>query len=95
MSRANLVIRLGKPDDATDTEYVVDDSLWAGIVLPNQVIPSFETCNIARTYELEVDVGLSPGDMKGAISVSLSYQHTAIYYMRYLHFFTSKFSPPN
>lgn len=39
-------------------EIVLDPGLWRKHPLPNSVSPSFETCNITRTYELEVHVGI-------------------------------------
>lgn len=35
-------------------------------ILPNSVAPSFETCNIRRTYELDVEVGIGWGDRASA-----------------------------
>ena len=50
---------IGSQADATGAEVVVDDRLWRGVTLPNTVAPSFETCNIARSYQLDIKVGLS------------------------------------
>lgn len=47
----------------------VDSRLWSQLPLPNTVCPSFDTCNISRSYELEVKVGLSWGSSK-SINVS-------------------------
>lgn len=39
----------------------VDAKLWNQIPIPNTVAPSFETCNLTRSYSLEIKVGLSYG----------------------------------
>ncbi len=54
-------IPLGEPSDPVGKEWKVPSRYWENIPLPNTVAPSFETCNISRTYELEVRVGLSHG----------------------------------
>lgn len=59
---------LGRGDDPEGTEWKIDATMWNRIPLPNTVAPSFETCNIARTYELEIRVGLAHGS-PGAIKV--------------------------
>ncbi|PPJ53951.1 hypothetical protein CBER1_05810 [Cercospora berteroae] len=63
-STSNMNVLLGRPSDPVDTETVVDDRLWRGPshVLPNTVAPNFETCNIERTYQLDIRIGLSYGD---------------------------------
>lgn len=62
MSRSNMGIPLGKPGDPAGTDWTIDSKLWSSFALPNSVAPSFETCNIERTYELEVRVGLTHGN---------------------------------
>ncbi|OJJ48107.1 hypothetical protein ASPZODRAFT_1516368 [Penicilliopsis zonata CBS 506.65] len=69
LSRSNICTPLGKPTDAAGTEWSLDGNMWNTIPLPNTVAPSFETCNITRSYELEVRVGLSYGQI-GNIKVS-------------------------
>lgn len=67
LSRSNMSIPLGRGGDPAGTEWTLDPSMWNRIPLPSSVAPSFETCNISRTYELEVRIGLSHGsigDMK-------------------------------
>lgn len=59
ISRSNMGIPLGTISDPVDTEVVIDDRLWRGQVLPKSIAPSFMTCNIARSYKLDVRVGLS------------------------------------
>ncbi|CRL23288.1 Arrestin-like, N-terminal [Penicillium camemberti] len=61
MSRSNLNIPLGKPGDPVGTDWTIDPTLWNRYPLPNSVAPSFETCNIERSYELEIRVGLTHG----------------------------------
>lgn len=69
-SKSNMGIAIGAPSDPAGTEIVVDDRMWRGQVLPNTVAPSFETCNIARSYQLDVRVGLSySGSMSNASKV--------------------------
>jgi hypothetical protein len=46
--------------------WVLPSWLWENIPLPDTVPPSFDTCNISRTYELELTVGLTHGDKSGA-----------------------------
>lgn len=67
VSRSNMNMALGKPGDATGTDWNIDPALWNNLPLPNSVAPSFETCNIERRYELEIRIGLmhgTPGNMK-------------------------------
>ncbi|PNH40910.1 hypothetical protein VD0004_g6125 [Verticillium dahliae] len=47
--------------DEVGVESVVPDDVWRHVPLPNTVAPSFATCNLQRTYELELKVGLSWG----------------------------------
>jgi len=67
VSRSNMGLALGNPDDKAGTDWAIDPNLWNAVPLPNSVAPSFETCNIERRYELEIRVGLThgtPGNMK-------------------------------
>jgi hypothetical protein len=59
MSKSNMGMPVGAASDAVGTENVIPDSLWRGQSLPNTVAPSFETCNISRSYQLDVRIGLS------------------------------------
>ncbi|RAL04337.1 arrestin (or S-antigen), N-terminal domain protein [Aspergillus ibericus CBS 121593] len=63
LSRSNMSIPLGRGGDPADTEYTIDADMWNRIPLPSTVAPSFETCNVSRTYELEVRVGLTHGSV--------------------------------
>lgn len=67
LSRSNMNMALGQPGDPAETDWPIDPKLWNNLPLPNSVAPSFETCNIERSYELEVRIGLThgtPGNMK-------------------------------
>ena len=50
----------------------IDANLWSQQPLPNTVTPSFDTCNISRTYALDVKVGLSWGEGRTINVISLS-----------------------
>ena len=66
-SGSNMSMLLGRGSDPVGTEWTIPSPLWDNIPLPNTVAPSFEICNISRTYELEVRVGFvhgSGGTMK-------------------------------
>ena len=52
-------VPIGAASDPSGTENVIPDTLWRGQSLPNTVAPSFETCNISRSYQLDVRIGLS------------------------------------
>ncbi|KAL4792744.1 hypothetical protein BDV19DRAFT_368079 [Aspergillus venezuelensis] len=60
-SRSNMGIPLGRGGDPSGSEWTVDANMWNRLPLPSSVAPSFQTCNISRTYELEVRVGLAHG----------------------------------
>ena len=70
-SASNMKLPLGNPEEKGTKEYKVDSKLWDRVPLPNTVAPSFETCNLSRTYELEVKVGLAHGT-QGRIKVCQS-----------------------
>jgi hypothetical protein len=40
----------------SEKETMLDSKLWDSFLLPSTVEPSFETCNLRRTYDLEVGV---------------------------------------
>ncbi len=60
-SQANMAVRLGSGGEKADADLEVPSRLWDNIALPNTIAPTFETCNISRTYDLEVRVGLKHG----------------------------------
>ncbi|KAL8684304.1 MAG: hypothetical protein Q9224_006451, partial [Gallowayella concinna] len=57
MSKSNMGMRLLERDKVME----IDKGLWKDIPLPNTVAPTFETCNISRTYQVHVKVGLTHG----------------------------------
>lgn len=79
MSKSNMGIAVGSPNDPRDTGTVLDDRMWRGQSLPNTVAPGFETCNIDRFYQLDIRIGLSyagdgtskvrPGQMRKIVRV--------------------------
>ncbi|KAJ9209336.1 hypothetical protein DTO166G4_9069 [Paecilomyces variotii] len=71
VSHSNMNQPLIRGEDATGQEFKIDPAIWSRIPLPSSVAPSFETCNIWRTYELEVRVGLSHG-IKGAPKLTMA-----------------------
>jgi hypothetical protein len=93
MSKSNMAIPLGSPEDPEGKEWKVDNSMWNQIPLPNTVAPSFDTCNISRTYELEVRVGLAHGNV-GAIKVSFP-QYLPTTLLTLLTARTPHATPPN
>lgn len=60
-SASNMKMPLGNLEEKGTNEFKVDSKLWDRVPLPNTVAPSFDTCNLSRTYELEVKVGLAHG----------------------------------
>ena len=70
MSKSNMGIALGRANDPINTETIIDDRMWRGQPLPNTVAPSFETCNIIRSYQLDIRIGLSyAGGLQNAAKV--------------------------
>ncbi len=61
MSLTGLSLPIGNPSDPTGTESPIDSQLWDRIPLPHTVTPSFDTCNISRVYEVQVNVTLGYG----------------------------------
>ncbi|SZF02594.1 unnamed protein product [Blumeria hordei] len=58
-------VPIGLPDGSDGNDYEINSSFWSGRPLPESVCPSFVTCNLGRSYELQIRVGLSygkPGD---------------------------------
>jgi hypothetical protein len=68
ISLSNLNQPIGAFNDPADTETELTKELWYGHRLPDTVAPSFITCNISRSYELQVSAGLSYGPRGGAVS---------------------------
>jgi hypothetical protein len=78
MSKSNMGVLIGSKTDPEGTEVVIDDRLWRGQALPNTVAPSFETCNIARSYSLDVRIGLSCSGPSHGGKVSKSYTRQTV-----------------
>ncbi len=57
ISKSNMRIRLSEIDKVME----IDKGWWKDTPLPNTVAPSFDTCNISRTYFVIVKVGLTHG----------------------------------
>lgn len=60
---SNIEIPVLKDPNAADlgVESTIPDDIWRNVPLPNTVAPSFVTCNMERSYELEIKLGLSWG----------------------------------
>jgi hypothetical protein len=74
-----LAVPIGSPGDEIHTETIVDNKLWDQVPLPNTVAPSFHTCNLTRSYELEVRVGLgygTPGNIQVCLASSYHFEVT-------------------
>lgn len=56
------------------------ESIWAPYTIPFALVPSFETCNIRRTYQLIVRVGLEIGLSKVGQAKSLLYSNSVFHY---------------
>lgn len=63
-SLSNLEFQVSSTEDAMGSETKIDEALWEGKALPDEVIPSFETCNLGRRYELEILMGFQCGSPK-------------------------------
>lgn len=82
ISLSNLNQPIGAFNDPVDTETELTKELWYGHRLPDTVAPSFITCNISRSYELQVSAGLSYGPRGGAVSLpTISLWHFLIPYL--------------
>ena len=74
VSKANLSIPLGEPGTPSGKEVELDSRVWSNIPLPNNVPPTFETCNMSRKYEIEISVGLAFGSSKDDIKPETTVQ---------------------
>ncbi|EME82853.1 uncharacterized protein MYCFIDRAFT_137486 [Pseudocercospora fijiensis CIRAD86] len=63
VSRSNMGVLITQTADGADAgaESIIDNGLWRSQVLPNTVAPNFTTCNIERTHQLDIRIGLSCG----------------------------------
>jgi hypothetical protein len=66
MSKSNMGMPIGAASDPVGTESTIPDHFWRGQRLPNTVAPSFQTCNIGRSYQLDVRLGLSYNGAMGS-----------------------------
>lgn len=55
VSTSNLGVPIRFP---TGGDAEIDNSLWRGRAMPNTIPPSFETCNISRSYEVITRIGI-------------------------------------
>lgn len=51
----------GPMDASPGVRLEADPRIWENWMLPENISPSFRTCNIARSYQLEVTLGVSLG----------------------------------
>jgi hypothetical protein len=75
LSRSNMKFPLGNGSEPVGYEWTLDSSMWNTLPLPASVAPSFDACNISRSYKLEVRAGLSHatgGSSKVGRSTTLS-----------------------
>ena len=61
ISQSNIGAFIRFREGSSETE--LDNSLWRGYILPNTVPPSFETCNLSRSYELVTRIGVKYEEM--------------------------------
>ncbi|KAF8474296.1 hypothetical protein BDZ91DRAFT_845629 [Kalaharituber pfeilii] len=57
----NIPFVFGKPTTPVGVQMEADKSIWESWALPENISPSFRTCNITVSYDLEVTCGLSVG----------------------------------
>lgn len=60
LSASNMKMPLGNRD-GSGKDMEIERKLWSQLPLPKTVAPSFDTCNITRSYSLDIKVGLSYG----------------------------------
>lgn len=85
-SNTNLSIPMQtSPHDEVGTEFVIPDTVWNHMALPNTVAPSFISCNLIRRYELEIKLGVSWGRPGGKGSIFGKDQQPPTIYLP-LHF---------
>jgi Arrestin (or S-antigen), N-terminal domain len=72
LSLDGLAIPVWNP---SEIEKMLDSTLWDRLLLPSTVEPSFETCNLRRTYDLEVGIGLG---YRGAQNAQVCLRHISI-----------------
>lgn len=75
---SNLNVETSVAEKPRKTTVTLADNLWGAMNLPTDITPTFETCNISRSYKLEVRLGFRGGPKKVGISVSASTNLSAI-----------------
>ena len=74
LSKSNLRValtRIGTAGSAAGTAEI-DPKNWDSIPLPNTIAPSFDTCNVTRSYTLEIKAGFSWGTDTGNMASELA-----------------------
>lgn len=69
LSLVNLGVPFGGDESPVGEVLEADSAMWRTACLPDTVSPSFKTCNIWRSYQLGIELGLSHG-LQGNIEVS-------------------------
>lgn len=59
LSIADIRVPFGDENSMPNVGLEADANMWRGRTLPDTVSPTFTTCNISRTYSLQIDIGLS------------------------------------
>lgn len=62
-----LSMEIGSASDEEGTECNISQVLWGQFPIPNSIGPSFRTCNISRSHELDIRVGLGFGTIENEI----------------------------
>lgn len=68
LNLSGLSVPIGGDGSPHGEELEADPNLWRSTCLPDTVPPSFKTCNISRSYQLEIVLGLSHG-VQGMVEV--------------------------
>lgn len=66
----------GPTDAPPGVPLEADKRIWEGWTLPENICPSFRTCNITRSYQLEITLGVSLGDSRAIVDVSSLYSYS-------------------
>ncbi|KAJ5106359.1 hypothetical protein N7456_003034 [Penicillium angulare] len=66
---ANMSKNLAQGDEPLGSTVQVPSSIWSTHAVPSKITPTFEICNIKRTYQLEVRLGFDVGYFKVRILV--------------------------
>jgi hypothetical protein len=74
-----------KTREPEEVKAEIDSRLWSDMALPNVVPPSFETCNITRSYEIFARVGIRWDDAVG--STVSQYSFLGISFFFFIFFF--------